>query len=35
MIKDEGPFGENNARFGDPECQPLMMRLGAQVLIYL
>ena len=33
MIKDEkARLVEYNARFGDSECQPLMMRLGAQVL---
>ncbi len=33
MIKDEkARLVEYNVRFGDPECQPLMMRLGAQVL---
>ncbi|MGO4916483.1 phosphoribosylamine--glycine ligase [Pseudogemmobacter sp. W21_MBD1_M6] len=33
MIKDGQPrLVEYNARFGDPECQVLMMRLGAQVL---
>jgi phosphoribosylamine--glycine ligase len=33
MIKDEKPrLVEYNVRFGDPECQVLMMRLGAQVL---
>ena len=33
MIKDGQPkLIEYNARFGDPECQVLMMRLGAQVL---
>ena len=33
MIKDEkARLVEYNARFGDPDCQPLMMRLGAQVL---
>ena len=33
MIKDgKARLVEYNARFGDPECQPLMMRLGAQVL---
>ena len=33
MIKDEkARLVEYNARFGDPECQPFMMRLGAQVL---
>lgn len=33
MIKDGVPrLVEYNARFGDPECQVLMMRLGGQVL---
>lgn len=33
MIKDGVPrLVEYNVRFGDPECQVLMMRLGAQVL---
>jgi phosphoribosylamine--glycine ligase len=33
MIKDGVPrLVEYNARFGDPECQVLMMRLGAQAL---
>jgi phosphoribosylamine--glycine ligase len=33
MIKDGQPrLVEYNARFGDPECQVLMMRLGAQLL---
>ena len=33
MIKDTQPqLVEYNIRFGDPECQVLMMRLGAQVL---
>ena len=33
MIKDGTPrLVEYNVRFGDPECQVLMMRLGAQVL---
>ncbi|MEP2029099.1 MAG: phosphoribosylamine--glycine ligase [Paracoccaceae bacterium] len=33
MIKDGQPrLVEYNARFGDPECQVMMMRLGAQVL---
>lgn len=33
MIEDGEPrLVEYNARFGDPECQVLMMRLGAQVL---
>jgi phosphoribosylamine--glycine ligase len=33
MIKDgQARLVEYNARFGDPECQVLMMRLGAQVL---
>ena len=32
MIKNGAPrLVEYNARFGDPECQVLMMRLGAQV----
>ena len=33
MIKDGTPrLVEYNVRFGDPECQVLMMRLGAQIL---
>ena len=33
MIKDDEPkLVEYNVRFGDPECQVLMMRLGAQAL---
>jgi phosphoribosylamine--glycine ligase len=33
MIKDGAPrLVEYNVRFGDPECQPLMLRLGAQAL---
>ena len=33
MIKDgQARLVEYNARFGDPECQVLMMRLGAQAL---
>ncbi len=33
MIEDgQGRLVEYNARFGDPECQVLMMRLGAQAL---
>ncbi len=33
MIRDgQGRLVEYNARFGDPECQVLMMRLGAQAL---
>ena len=33
MIKDGQPrLVEYNVRFGDPECQTIMMRLGAQAL---
>ena len=33
MIKDgQARLVEYNVRFGDPECQVLMMRLGAQAL---
>jgi phosphoribosylamine--glycine ligase len=33
MIEDGAPrLVEYNVRFGDPECQVLMMRLGAQAL---
>lgn len=33
MIKDGAPrLVEYNVRFGDPECQVLMLRLGAQVM---
>jgi phosphoribosylamine--glycine ligase len=33
MIKDGQPrLVEYNVRFGDPECQALMLRLGAQAL---
>jgi phosphoribosylamine--glycine ligase len=33
MIKDGAPrLVEYNVRFGDPECQTLMMRLGGQIL---
>ena len=33
MIKDDEPkLVEYNVRFGDPECQVLMMRIGAQAL---
>ena len=33
MIKDGAPrLVEYNVRFGDPECQALMMRLGAQAM---
>ena len=33
MLTEEGPkVVEFNCRFGDPECQTLMMRLGGQIL---
>ena len=33
MIDDQGPrLVEINARFGDPECQPLMLRLNSDLL---
>lgn len=33
MIGDQGPrLVEINARFGDPECQPLMLRLNSDIL---
>ena len=33
MIKDSNPrLVEYNVRFGDPECQVIMMRLGGQIL---
>jgi len=33
MITKDGPFAlEFNARFGDPECQPLLMRLKSDLL---
>jgi len=33
MITDDGPkLIEYNARFGDPECQPMMMRLDSDLL---
>ena len=36
MIKDGAPrLVEYNARFGDPECQVLMMRLGAQAFDHI
>ena len=36
MIGDEGPrLVEFNARFGDPECQVLMLRLESDVVPYL
>jgi len=36
MLTDEGPrLVEFNARFGDPECQSLMLRLESDILPYL
>jgi phosphoribosylamine--glycine ligase len=36
MVTDEGPkLVEHNARFGDPECQVLMMRLKSDIVPYL
>jgi phosphoribosylamine--glycine ligase len=36
MVTDEGPkLVEYNARFGDPECQVLMLRLAGDLLPYL
>ncbi|HEX8234007.1 MAG TPA: phosphoribosylamine--glycine ligase [Caulobacteraceae bacterium] len=36
MLTEEGPkLVEFNARFGDPECQALMLRLDSDVLPYL
>ena len=36
MVTDEGPqLVEYNARFGDPECQVLMLRLESDLLPYL
>jgi phosphoribosylamine--glycine ligase len=36
MVTDEGPkLVEHNARFGDPECQVLMMRLASDIVPYL
>jgi phosphoribosylamine--glycine ligase len=36
MITEEGPrLVEFNARFGDPECQTLMLRLKSDILPYL
>ncbi|MES2032959.1 MAG: phosphoribosylamine--glycine ligase [Pseudomonadota bacterium] len=36
MLTDEGPkLVEFNARFGDPECQVLMLRLASDIVPYL
>lgn len=36
MLTGEGPkLVEFNARFGDPECQPLMLRLESDIVPYL
>jgi phosphoribosylamine---glycine ligase len=36
MIKDEKPFVlEYNARMGDPECQPIMVRMESDLLDYI
>ena len=32
IVRDEPKLVEYNARFGDPECQPMMMRLQADLL---
>jgi phosphoribosylamine--glycine ligase len=36
MVTDQGPkLVEHNARFGDPECQVLMLRLKSDIVPYL